>query len=83
MFTQENLTKIFKGKEFGYGKDFLYFYSEEFDSEEETVSVKILDGIIEITTWIVDDETHKTKDVDSIDYIPFENIKRIGFGKDY
>ncbi|GAH11837.1 unnamed protein product [marine sediment metagenome] len=88
MFNKQNLEKIFEGKEFGYGKDFLYLYAVsnnmEYETEEETVDVKILDGIVEITVWTTDDENHlSTGETESIDYVPFENIHRISFGKDY
>ena len=84
MFNKENLTKIFEGKEFGYGKWLLYFHAKSYDSEEEAATVKVLDGIVEITEWDTDKETHERLDEgETIVYVPFESITDISFGKDF
>lgn len=84
MFNQETLTAMFKGKEFGYGKWHLYFYStNDFAIEEEEVDIEILDGVIKITVWETDDKTNERTEITNYDYIPFESIKQISFGKDF
>ena len=83
MFTQENLTKIFKGKEFGNGKWLLYFHAKEYDSEESEVSINILDGIVEIADWTVNDDNERTTEIEGMAYIPFELINDIQFTKDF
>lgn len=81
MFDQKNLTEIFKDKEFGYGKYHIYFYSEDFDLEEEECDIEILNGVIKITTW--DTEKDVRTQPNGYDYIPFDKIIRISFGKDF
>lgn len=84
MFNKQNLEKIFEGKkEFGYGKWMLYIHAKEYDSEEEEVDVKILDGIIELIEWDVNEETHERTHATGMAYVPFENIFDIQFGKDF
>ena len=82
MFTQENLTKIFKGKEFGSGKWLLYFHAKEYDSEEQEVSVNILDGIVEIVDWTINVDNEQTAEIE-VAYIPFELINNIQITKDF
>jgi len=84
MFKQKELTEMFKDKEFGWGKYHLYFYSEDFDLEEQDCEVEILDGIVKITTWLTEDQQpFKRTEIEGYDYIPFEKIIRISFGKDF
>ncbi len=84
MFNKETLTEMFKEKEFGYGKWHLYFYStNDFAIEEEEVDIEILDGVIKITVWETDDKNHERTDITNFDYIPFESITQISFGKDF
>lgn len=72
---------MFKGKEFGYGKYHIYFYSEDYDLEEIECDIEILDGIIKITTWSTED--NKRTEIDGHDYVPFDKISRISFGMDF
>lgn len=82
MFNQKNLTEMFKDKEFGYGKYHIYFYSEDYEIEEEEADVEILDGLVKISTWETDNN-NKRDYINGYDYIPFEKIIRISFGKDF
>lgn len=87
MYTKENLTEMFKGKEFGAGKWFLYLYADgEFAIEETELDVEILDGVIKITTYeqVKNDQKEYVRgDLEGYDYISFERIERISFGIDF
>jgi len=84
MFNKEILTEMFKEKEFSYGNWHLYFYSEnDFSIEEQNCIVEILEGVVKISSYATDEETHGRTDLEAEDYIPFERIINISFVKDF